>query len=241
MFITIRLRKWAVIAVLVLLFLAIVAIIVSSGRDGDIAETAETVSVSAGRATLIIDAGHGGMDGGASTSGGLLESDVNLAIAEKLEALAKIFGIETVMTRESSELDYPETANTVKKKKAWDQTTRVELIESVQDGVLISIHQNTYPDPRPNGAQVLYAKTDGSQELGELTHANLIEGLDRENRRVAAPISDTIYLMKSISCPAVLVECGFLTNAAEAEKLSSDGYKTKLAVILLSSFMQYTA
>ena len=191
--------------------------------------------------TLIIDAGHGGLDNGASSADGMLEADINLDIALKMNALAQIFGIEAVMTRDSADLPYPEQADTIARKKVWDQKRRVSLVEGTKSGILISIHQNTYPDPRPSGAQVLYAATDGSCELGELVHENLVSSLNPENRRVAAPISKTIYLMNSVSCPAILVECGFLTNAEEAGKLATDEYKTKLAVILLASYMQYVS
>ena len=160
-------------------------------------------------------------------------------MARWLEALAGLFGVETVMTRESEDIDYPEEADTVSKMKQADQNARVKLINSVPDGVLISIHQNYYPDSRPSGAQVLYAATDGSQELGELAHGAITSALCPDSRRVAAPISRDIFLMRSVKCPAILVECGFISNAGELEKLRSGTYQTKLAALLLTSYLQY--
>ncbi|MGN1002629.1 MAG: N-acetylmuramoyl-L-alanine amidase [Oscillospiraceae bacterium] len=189
---------------------------------------------------LVIDAGHGGADGGAVAPDGMLESTVNLAVAQKTEALCHLFGIRCVMTRSGEELDYPEEAASIHQKKVWDQKTRVALINGTENAVLLSIHQNIFPDPRPSGSQVLYAATAGSQEFGELTHGNLVSLLDPENRRVAAPISKDIFLMRSVNCPAILVECGFLSNAAESAKLVDDSYRTKLAVILFASYIQYT-
>lgn len=188
---------------------------------------------------LIIDAGHGGADGGAVAADGTVESGINLAIAKRLEALAGLFGVETVMTRESEDIDYPETADTVAKMKSADQNARIKLINSVPDGVLISIHQNFYPDSRPSGSQVLYAATDGSRELGELTHAAIVEALCPDNRRVAAQIDSDIYIMRSVHCPAILVECGFISNPGELSRLLSDTYQTKLAAVLLTSYLQY--
>ena len=188
---------------------------------------------------LIVDAGHGGLDGGASTAGGVTESTINLEIAEKLAFLARFFGVETVMTRTAEELDYPDEAGTVRQKKVWDQKRRIALIKGTENAVLISIHQNKFPDPRPRGSQALYGKTEGSKELGEITHAMLNEKLNPENRRVAAPISEKIYLMRSIDCPAVLVECGFLSNAGEAALLCDGGYQTKLAAVLLASYSAF--
>lgn len=205
-----------------------------------VSEREEAVSVfAAGEQVLIIDAGHGGVDGGAVAADGSVESTINLAIARRLEALAGLFGVETVMTRESEDIDYPEDADTVSKMKQADQNARVKLINSVPDGVLISIHQNYYPDSRPSGAQVLYAATDGSQELGELAHGAITSALCPDSRRVAAPISRDIFLMRSVKCPAILVECGFISNAGELEKLRSGTYQTKLAALLLTSYMQY--
>ena len=191
-------------------------------------------------ATLVIDAGHGGLDGGASAADGTLESAINLEIAQRLSLLAKLCGVPTIMTRTSETLDYPDENATIHAKKVWDQKTRVELINSTENAVLISIHQNKYPDARPNGTEVLYAKTEGSRELAELAHANLIECLNPENRRVAAPISDSIYLMKQVECTAILVECGFLSNPAEAAKLKTGEYQTGLAAVLIASYLQYT-
>ena len=180
---------------------------------------------------LILDAGHGGEDGGAVAPNGTVEADINLQIALRARAIAELTGIEVVMTRDSPEIAYPDNATTI--------AERAELIRKTDNAVLISIHQNCYPDRKPSGAQVLYAESNGSDALGTQMHDNLVAYLDPQNRRVAAPISDKIYLMREVKCPAVLVECGFLSNESECAKLKDSGYQTKLAAVIIASYLQY--
>lgn len=224
------------------LLAALVLIIICFALPSFYEEESEPVSsdVEATR-VLIIDAGHGGEDGGATTADGVPESGINLAIAQKLEALAGLCGIESVMTRESQEINYPDSAATTAQRKQSDQKARIELINSQEDAVLISIHQNFFPTAEPSGCQVLYGKPEGSRELGELTHKNLTEALCPQSRRVAAPISDDIYLMRAAKCTSILVECGFLSNRNEAVLLQTEDYQLKISALLLASYLQYEA
>ena len=199
--------------------------------------TGEPVLPRVGMYTLIIDAGHGGEDGGCS-SATQVEAEINLDIALRMQALAGLYGVEPVMTRESAEIAYPASAGSISARKVWDQKQRVELINSIPNALLISIHQNTYPGAAPRGAQVLYAKTGGSEELAKHMQDALIASLDPENRRVSAPISDKIYLMKTVGCPAVLVECGFLSNPAEDALLATAEYRLKIAAVLWNAYLQ---
>lgn len=188
---------------------------------------------------LVIDAGHGGEDGGAQGENGLLESDINLEIALRMEALARFCGVPVCMTRSTREIDYPPELQKTAERKVWDQKQRVALLHEKSPAVLVSIHQNKYPHQSPYGPQVLYAEGEASKGLGELMHDLLTQKLCPENRRVAAPIAKEIYLTRMADCPAVLVECGFLSNPAEAEKLASPEYQTKLACTLLCAYTQY--
>ena len=230
-------KKLRLLPILLLLFAALTAIITARVRDEGKAAFAE--GISSASQTLIIDAGHGGLDGGAVSLTGSLEKNINLEIAQRLHDLARLCGVRCVMTRETDELPYPESAKTVSQKKMWDQSSRLELINSVENAVLISIHQNIYPDPRPMGAQVLYAGSHGSEELGKMLHGGIVELLDTENRRVAAPIDDSIFLMRNVSCPAALVECGFLSNPEEAQRLETAEYQIKLSEILLMGCLSF--
>lgn len=238
MFITISLKKIRPIAVIALIAL-VIAVLAVTVEDYYV-ETFETDGAKSAEPLLIIDAGHGGEDGGATVSGSIPESRINLDVALKLQALAGLCGVETVMTRETDALDYPESAKTTRERKSWDQRRRVELVNSTENATLISIHQNKFSTGGPRGPQVIYAKTDGSREFGELAHEKLSSALFPENRRVACPVSESIYLMKMVKCPAILVECGFMSNAYELELLTAPDYQLKLAAVLLDAYMCHT-
>jgi N-acetylmuramoyl-L-alanine amidase len=192
------------------------------------------------RPVLIIDPGHGGADGGAVAPDGTLESDINLDIALRLEALAAFWGVETVMTRSTAEIDYPAEAESLAAMKRADQNARIALINETPGAVLFSIHQNNYPASSPWGIQVFYGAVTDSSVLAETLQENLTGQLCPDNRRVAEPIDEGIYLMRKAQCQSVLVECGFLSNPNDLEKLESDGYRTQLAAVMLASYLQYT-
>ena len=189
--------------------------------------------------TLVIDPGHGGADGGAVSISGARESEINLAVALRAEQIASFFGAAVVMTRTSEEIQYPDDAVTIREKKVFDQKRRVDIVRTAYDPVLLSIHQNTYQTQQPSGAVALYSSAPGSRELAEYLQSLLVSGLDPQNTRAAALISDKIYLMKNVECPAVLVECGFLSNSREEALLMTDGYRLKLAVVLVGGFLNY--
>ena len=185
------------------------------------------------RGNIIIDPGHGGADGGAVSVTGAYESTINLSIAIKAEQISALLGYNPILTRYSESIDYPEDALTIRAKKVADQKSRVALINSIENPVLISIHQNKYTSSAPYGAQVFYANTDGSGELAQQMQLLFSENTDTGNRSTAMQISDSIYLMNAIHCPGVLVECGFLSNEREADLLENSEYQLKLAVIII--------
>lgn len=188
---------------------------------------------------LIIDAGHGGEDGGAVSVTGEYESDINLAISQKLDLLAAFLGQRTVMTRESDDISYPDGANTTRARKVADQKNRVSLINSTQNAVLISIHQNKFSTSAPFGTQVFFAPTDKSEQFAVHMQELFVSQIDPQNRRTAVKIPKSIYLMNSIDCPAILIECGFLSNGNEARLLCDPSYQTKLAAVISGGFSSY--
>lgn len=229
MFVTVRLKKLIMIIISVIL-IASVILVAARIKSSNIS----TFSGNS-RYTLVIDPGHGGIDGGAIAGDGTKESDVNLNIALKMRALAAFLGQNSVMTRDtdtdnSENEKYSEHDNLVK---------RAELANKTPDAVLISVHQNNYPSPLVKGAEVMYSLNDKSRELGLISQDNLVTYLDPDNRRVARPAPENLLLTSSVTCPAILVECGFMSNPEEAQKLASDEYTTKIAVILISSFLQF--
>ena len=185
---------------------------------------------------VIIDPGHGGEDGGAVSPSGVKESGINLDISVKARDIFLLFGISPVMTRDSEAIDYPPDAVSISEKKTADQKNRASLINSYADAVLISIHQNKFQSEGPRGAQVLYAKTEGSREFAMHLQSLIVDKLDSSNRRAAVQIPDEIYLMRKISCPAILVECGFLSNLDEERLLKTDTYRIKTAMTIVGAF-----
>lgn len=226
-------RRRRAAAVLAALLLLTVSLLISRS----LAPKRLPVVLQRERPCLVIDPGHGGPDGGAVAPNGVKESDLNLSIALKLRDLASFFGCSCSLTREddSTKSDGPSYS------EHEDLVRRSELANGVEDGVLISIHQNTFPTSQPSGAQVLYGRDPESRRLGELAHAALVSALQPENRRVAAPAPAALYLTSHVNCPVILVECGFLSNLDDLRQLCGEDYQRALAAVLLSSFLQYTA
>ena len=186
---------------------------------------------------LIIDPGHGGEDGGAVSITGKKESEINLEISLKTKDILGLFGIIPILTRDSEHIDYPDSADSIHSKKVADQKARLELINSTSNAVLISIHQNNFSSSSPFGAETLYAESPFSKELAEEMQTLLIRNLNPENRRIASKISDSIFLMNNISCPAILIECGFLSNPQEEALLKTHGYQLKISSIVASGYL----
>lgn len=195
-----------------------------------------SVSAGTGKPILVIDAGHGGIDGGAIGADGSKESDINLGIALKLHALCSFYGIDTLMTR----YDDSRANNALTYSEHAELVYRTELTNSVDNAVLMSIHQNCFPTAQPSGPQVLFADNENSRRFGQLTHSNLVSYLDPENRRLAEPDKNNIYVLNNVNCPAILVECGFVSNHSDISKLTSASYQTALSAVLMASYIQYT-
>ena len=204
--------------------------------DGLIAPAIRPVSVTRA-APLILDAGHGGEDGGAVSVTGVPESRVNLELVQKLRDTLALYGVNPVVLREEDVSLHDPEASTLREKKRSDLKNRVRAVEAVEGGTLLSIHQNSYPGSQYRGAQVFYAPTGGSRELAELLQTALREELQPDNDRQAKPIPESVYLMNHVSCPAVLVECGFLTNPEEEALLRDGGYQRQLAAVLAGAWL----
>jgi N-acetylmuramoyl-L-alanine amidase len=192
-----------------------------------------------GRTCIIVDAGHGGIDGGATSCSGVLESQINLEIALRLNDLLQFLGYETVMIRTTDTSIYTE-GNTIAAQKVSDLKQRVKLVNETENGILISIHQNTFPDGRYSGAQVFYANDDSSKALAKQMQSVFKETLNPGSKRQCKP-SDGIYLMQNITRPGVLIECGFLTNPEEEARLRDGVYQKNLVCVIASGVSQYCA
>lgn len=190
-----------------------------------------------GEKQLILDAGHGGEDGGAVSLTGVPESGVNLSITLKLDQLLGFYGVCPILLRETDISLHDPEADTLRKKKVSDLRNRVAAIESVENAVLLSIHQNTFSNAAYHGAQTFYRAGEESKALAQLMQETLRDGADPENRRTPTKIPDSIYLMKHITCPAVLVECGFLSNGPETERLQDPAYQLRLAAAIAAGYL----
>lgn len=185
-----------------------------------------------GERVWVVDPGHGGEDGGAVSVTGVPESQINLAIAKRLDALLGFFGENSYLMREEDISLHDPEAKTLREKKVSDLHNRAQLVGELEGAVLVSIHQNTFPQSKYHGTQVFFAPTQGSQVLAETCQQTIQAKLQPDNSRQAKPIADNVYLMNHVNCPAVLVECGFLSNPEEEAMLRQEGYQTKLAAVL---------
>ena len=184
---------------------------------------------------LILDAGHGGEDGGAVSPGGRRESTINLDIVRKMDQLLAFLGQPALLLREADISLHDEQAVTLREKKVSDLKNRVKTVGQYPSAILVSIHQNSYPDPKYRGTQVFYAPTTASQALAEQLQSAVISHLQPENSRQEKEIPKSIYLMNHIQNTAVLVECGFLTNPEDEILLQQADYQRKLAIVLSSA------
>jgi len=171
---------------------------------------------------------------------GVHESVINLDIAKRIDAIMGLFGVEVVMTRDTEELNYPDDANTIRKRKVADTKKRVELINSIDNAVLISIHQNIYPGKQPFGAQVFYSdKTPEGKELAVHTQNILRNTLNPNNKRQAVKVPNEVYILNNVDCTAILIECGFLSNPEEEALLQTDRYKLRIAWAVASAYLSF--
>lgn len=182
------------------------------------------------RKRVIIDAGHGGIDGGATSCTGILESTLNLEIAKRLNDLMHLLGIETIMVRTTDTSIYTE-GSSIASKKVSDLKQRVKLANETDNVLLISIHQNYFSDPRYSGAQVFYANTTGSDILAKMLQTAFVSTLNPGSKRQAKKASG-IYLMNQINRTGILVECGFLSNPQEECKLRSKEYQLDICSVI---------
>lgn len=189
-----------------------------------------------------MDAGHGGADGGAVAADGTAESGINLAVALRLRDVFALLGRETVMTRRDEGSLADADSETLRQQKVSDTKNRVALINSVPNGRLISIHQNTLAGhPEVHGAQVFFGKAEGSSERAAAVQQVLNEIINAGNEKATKPIGSDVYIMSHAQCPAILVECGFLSNEAEAARLMTEEYQTVLALSIAGGYLQHEA
>lgn len=189
------------------------------------------------RTCIVIDAGHGGEDGGAVSCTGIYESAINLEIALRLNDLLRFLGYDTRMIR-TEDVSMHSQGNTIAAHKVSDLKNRTDLVNQTENALLVSIHQNTFQESQYQGAQVFYASTEKSRELADTIQAGFKNTLNPGSKRGAKKASG-IYLLDNIHCTGVLVECGFLSNPEEEAKLREGEYQQKICCVLCAALAQF--
>lgn len=201
---------------------------------------AEASSMPITQKTVIVDAGHGGDDGGAIGIDGTVEKDINLDIALKLEKILKFYGFNVIMTRTQDVMTCDDGLDSLRKIKISDIHNRFELMRKNPDAIFISVHQNKFEDSSQHGTQVFYSGNDErSKELAEAIQTSVTLTLQRKNDRVVKKSGSGIYLLYHAKIPAVLVECGFISNSDEVKKLKDESYRMKLAILIADGLLKY--
>lgn len=190
---------------------------------------------------IIIDPGHGGVDGGATSCTGLLESTLNLEISLRLNDLFHLLGYDTRIIR-TGDISVYTKGETIAQKKISDLKERVRIVNETENAILVSIHQNNFSDSRYSGAQIFYSSTAQSKQLAEQLQTAFKETINQGSNRMCKK-SNGIYLMEHINKPGILIECGFLSNPEEESKLKRPEYQKQLSCVVaatISSFLSNT-
>ena len=190
--------------------------------------------------TVIIDAGHGGIDGGTSADDGTVEKDINLQIAHKLNNILQAMGVKTVMTRTEDVSIHDESAKTIRQQKVSDLKNRLNIINNTDNAVYVSIHQNHYSSAKYKGTQIFYSKNNMlSHTLAESIRLPIVSYLQTDNTREIKQSGTEIYLLNNAKTPAVMVECGFLSNKDDTMNLKDEKYQQKLAFAIAIGITDY--
>ena len=191
-------------------------------------------------ATVVLDAGHGGEDGGAAAKDGTNEKDLNLQIAQSIASYFDWFGIRYVSVRENDSLIGDNTLPTIRERKVSDLRKRMQIVNETPNAILLSIHQNYYISEKYCGTQVFYApKASGSSELADCIQRDICNALQPDNTRKIKPTEGTVFLLDKAEKTSVMVECGFLSNDTEANKLKDISYQSQLAYYMTRGLCDY--
>lgn len=230
-------------AFILILFLVISAYCIGFGtlfaKSG--ADRAVSAALEQGdRKRLVIDPGHGGEDGGTVGVNGILEKDLNLSLSEGLGEILRFSGYEVVQTRKEDKMLYDRNVNYQGRKKMLDLKGRLEIAQAVEPDLFIGIHMNAFPEQKYSGLSVYYSKNcPESKTAADIIRTEVKNNLQPDNNREIKAANSNIYILDRIGCPAVLIECGFLSNPEECEKLSSYDYRRKLSLVFYSSLVSF--
>lgn len=228
--------RFSFMLVAVLLSLALVFSIFQkqNERDSYVAASVEEESVP----TVILDAGHGGIDSGAISVYGDEEKHLNLALAQKLGAFLESAGVRVIYTRDEDTM--VESKEDYSTRKTRDLMGRVEIAEEYPDALFVSIHMNTLPAAQYKGLQIFYStNNDANRALAQVMQNTVSEALQPENGRTVKDAEGKIFILDRLEQPAILIECGFISNAEEATLLKDEAYQAKLAYVLSRPILNF--
>lgn len=221
-----------------LIYFAVIAVFLGITYLSSLATSAIAEMIPMEReSVIVIDPGHGGIDGGATSCTGVLESHLNLEISQRLNDLFHLLGYKTKMIR-TTDCSIHTQGETIAAKKVSDLRQRVKLVNEQENALLISIHQNTFSDSRYSGAQVFYGPEGEGQILAEAMQNAFLSTINPGSKRMAKK-ADGVYLMQHIDCTGVLVECGFLSNPGEESMLRRKDYQQKICCVIAASTAEF--
>lgn len=221
----------------VYVFMVVALVVLTLGISDAVTAAVDNSPIN--RTTIfVIDAGHGGIDGGATSCTGVLESEINLEIALRLNDVMHLMGYETVLIRDTDISVYTE-GKTIAAQKVSDLKHRVKIVNEIPGAVLVSIHQNTYPDAQYSGAQVFYNDVTESKQLASALQSAFAATVNPGSVRQIKQATG-LYLMEHVKAPAVLVECGFISNPQEEANLRDVQYQKKFCCVLAATLAQNT-
>lgn len=208
--------------------------------EKNISETVASYNKSHFDNTVILDAGHGGEDGGAVAFDGTMEKDINLEICSTISMFFDIFGINYINIR-TDDISVGDTSlDTIRERKASDIHKRYDIINSTENSVLLSIHQNMFSVEKYSGTQVFYAKSvESSKTLAQCIQSSVVSSLQNDNKRAIKEGDKSIYLLYNAKRPSVLVECGFMSNMEELALLKDLQYRSKISYFIVSGLLEY--
>ncbi len=230
--------KWNTIFVFLTFFTCVGIIFYTAFRMDD--SIPVTTTIQQDDLVLVLDAGHGGLDGGCSTSDGKTEKGINLNIMLSVRDLSNFFGYEIEVTRDTDKSIHDKGITGIRNQKISDMENRLKLFNKYNNAICVSIHQNTFSDPQFSGAQMFYSdKNAESEQLASIMQQKFVNNLQPNNQREIKLCGTELYLCYYCNNPAIMVECGFLSNAEEAAKLTDKSYQKKVAFTIFSGINEY--
>jgi N-acetylmuramoyl-L-alanine amidase len=235
-----RLRRWNTLFIAAALVLCAIVVYIAVRTMSPVLQTAgESINTTP---VLVFDAGHGGLDGGCSTPDGDVEKEINLNIVHVLDDLARLYGYETVLTRETDKSIYDKGVTGIRNQKISDMDNRLEIFNTYDNAVCVSVHQNIFTDPKYNGAQMFYSDSnDNNEVLAQIMQDKFSSTIQPYNEREIKLCGDELFLCYNCKNPTLMIECGFLSNPDEAAKLTDENYQREVAYVIFSGLGDFLA